>query len=104
MAQSKDKKIQEVEKHPENEASIHLTLRESLRLLEMIDNPPPRNARFLQAQARYEQKMSIETGSTHITPAGGNVFADLGFEPEEAEALLTESRRIIFEKLAIKDL
>ena len=23
----------------------------------------------------------------HITPAGGNVFADLGFEPAEAAAL-----------------
>lgn len=37
----------------------------------------------------------------HITPVGGNVFADLGFEP--AEALKAESQRIISEKLAIKD-
>lgn len=47
--------------------------------------------------------MSIETTSTHITPVGGNVFADLGFEPAEAAALKTESQRIIWEKLAIKD-
>jgi len=47
--------------------------------------------------------MSIETQSMHITPAGGNVFADLGFEPEEASALKAESQRIISEKLAIKD-
>jgi predicted XRE-type DNA-binding protein len=47
--------------------------------------------------------MSIETKSTHITPVGGNVFADLGFEPEEAAALKAESQRIISEKLAIKD-
>ncbi len=46
--------------------------------------------------------MSIETQSMHITPAGGNVFADLGFEPEEAAALKAESQRIISEKLAIK--
>jgi len=45
----------------------------------------------------------IETGSAHITPAGGNVFADLGFEPEEAAALKANSNRIISEKLAIKD-
>lgn len=47
--------------------------------------------------------MSIETKITHITPAGGNVFADLGFEPEEAAALKAESQRIISEKLAIRE-
>lgn len=47
--------------------------------------------------------MSIGTKSTHITPVGGNVFADLGFEPEEAAALKAESQRIISEKLAIKE-
>jgi hypothetical protein len=39
--------------------------------------------------------MSIETKSTHITPAVGNVFADLGFEPADATALKTESQRVI---------
>ena len=47
--------------------------------------------------------MSIETKSMHITPVGGNVFADLGFEPQEAAALQAESKRIISEKLAIKE-
>lgn len=47
--------------------------------------------------------MSIETQSMHITPVGGNVFADLGFEPAEAAALKAESQKIISEKLAIKD-
>jgi predicted XRE-type DNA-binding protein len=47
--------------------------------------------------------MSIATKSMHVTPVGGNVFADLGFEPEEAAALQAESRRIISEKLAIKE-
>ena len=46
--------------------------------------------------------MSIETKSMHITPVGGNVFADLGFAPEEAKALKDESQRIISEKLSIK--
>jgi predicted XRE-type DNA-binding protein len=39
----------------------------------------------------------------HITPVGGNVFADLGFDPKEAAALKAESNRIISEKLAIKE-
>ena len=47
--------------------------------------------------------MNTETASTHTTPTGGNVFADLGFEPHEALALKAESQRMISEKLAIKD-
>jgi predicted XRE-type DNA-binding protein len=47
--------------------------------------------------------MSTDTKSMHITPVGGNVFADLGFEPAEAAALKAQSRRIISEKMAIKD-
>lgn len=47
--------------------------------------------------------MSIETKSMHITPAGGNVFSDLGFSPEEAASLKAASDRIISEKLAIKN-
>ena len=47
--------------------------------------------------------MSVETKSMHITPAGGNVFADLGFEQAEATALQERSKRIISEKLAIKE-
>jgi predicted XRE-type DNA-binding protein len=38
----------------------------------------------------------------HITPAGGNVFADLGFEPAEAAALFEQSHKAIAKKLAIK--
>ena len=47
--------------------------------------------------------MSTETKSSHITPVGGNVFADLGFEPDEAATLLAESQRVISAKLAIKE-
>jgi len=46
--------------------------------------------------------MKVETGVTHITPADGNVFADLGFEADEAIALQKRSQEIIDEKLAIK--
>ena len=38
----------------------------------------------------------------HITPVGGNVFADLGFEPVEAVALFEQSQKAIAKKLAIK--
>jgi uncharacterized protein (DUF1778 family) len=37
----------------ESESSIALTRRESLRLMELMENPPPRNKKFLQAQAKY---------------------------------------------------
>lgn len=45
----------------------------------------------------------IDTKIRHVTPEDGNIFADLGFGPEEAAALLAESDRIIVEKLAIKE-
>lgn len=44
--------------------------------------------------------MSIDTKSRHVTSVGGNIFADLGFEPEEAARLLAETDRVISEKLA----
>lgn len=47
--------------------------------------------------------MDIETKSMHITPVGGNIFADLGFEPKEAARMLAETDRAISEKLAIKE-
>ncbi len=40
--------------------------------------------------------------SAHITPAKGNVFADLGFDATEAAQLKAESQRVISKKLAIK--
>lgn len=46
-------------------------------------------------------KRNIKLG--HITPAGANIFAELGFDPNEAAKLLGESNKIISEKLAIKE-
>lgn len=40
--------------------------------------------------------------TAHITPVGGNVFADLGFGPSEAKALQAQVREVIAKKLAIK--
>lgn len=46
--------LEKAEKIIESESAILLTRRESLRLLALIDNPPPRNEKFMQAQARYQ--------------------------------------------------
>lgn len=46
--------------------------------------------------------MNSEQIITHTTPADGNVFADLGFETEEASKLLAETDAAISAKLAIK--
>lgn len=46
--------------------------------------------------------MNPESVITHITPADGNVFADLGFQAAEASKLLAETDAIISAKLAIK--
>ena len=50
-----------------------------------------------------EAKMHIETESTHITPAEGNVFADLGFEPAKAKALLIESNRVTSNIFSVRE-
>ena len=34
---------------------------------------------------------SLPSGTTHVTPAGGNIFRDLGFPPAEAENLKIRS-------------
>ena len=55
--------LEKAEKVIESESAIVLTRRESLRLLEMIESPPQRNAKFLQAQARYQERKN-NVGST----------------------------------------
>ncbi len=40
--------------------------------------------------------------SAHITPVGGNVFADLGYSPAEAKALQAQVKQVIAKKMAIK--
>ena len=47
----------------------------------------PRTRRAGQAQ----DHPSLLAGTTHVTPPGGNVFADLGFPPHEAENLKIRS-------------
>lgn len=54
--------LEKAEKVIESESTIVLSRRESLRLLELIENPPPRNEKYLEAQARY-QRMKTDAGS-----------------------------------------
>jgi predicted XRE-type DNA-binding protein len=42
-----------------------------------------------------EGEGEIAMGVTHVTPAGGNVFADLGFAEPEAESLKIRSTLMI---------
>lgn len=45
----------------------------------------------------------IQTQIRHVTPAGGNVFLDLGFDTEEADRLKAEADHIITIKIAIRE-
>lgn len=45
--------LEKAERVIERESTLVLTRAESLRLLALMENPPPRNEKFLQAQARY---------------------------------------------------
>lgn len=47
--------------------------------------------------------MSKVRKTGHVTPPDGNVFLDLGFDPDLAAALQVESQRIIAEKMAVKE-
>ena len=60
--------LEKADKVIESESTIVLTRRESLRLLELIENPPPRNEKFLQAMNRY-QRMKNNDLSTTEQPA-----------------------------------
>lgn len=54
--------LERAEKIIESQSTITLTRRESLRLLELLDAPPPRNDKFIQAQARY-RRAKVDTGT-----------------------------------------
>jgi predicted XRE-type DNA-binding protein len=46
--------------------------------------------------------MNIDTEVRHVTKAGANLFAELGFAPEEAERLQAASREQINHTLLLK--
>ena len=35
--------------------------------------------------------LDADLKSSHVTPVGGNVFADLGFSPKQAKAMLADA-------------
>jgi uncharacterized protein (DUF1778 family) len=51
--------MEKAEKIIESESTIVLTRRESLMILDLIENPAPRNAKFLEAQARYLRTKNV---------------------------------------------
>ena len=53
--------------------------------------PATRRSAGSNARPRVVRERVYE-GTTHVTPADGNVFADLGFPPAEAENLLLRSQ------------
>jgi uncharacterized protein (DUF1778 family) len=58
--------IEKADKVIESETLMVLSKRESLRLFEMIENPPPRNEKFLQAQVRYQRmKNHVDSAIEH---------------------------------------
>ena len=65
--------LEKAERVIESESTLVLTRKESLRLLELIENPPPRNDKFIQAQARYEKTKSDAKSDAiaHVDSAAG---------------------------------
>lgn len=51
---------------------------------------------------KHTTEIIPDSATGHITPIGGNVFADLGFDKAEATALQQQTREVIAKKLAIK--
>jgi uncharacterized protein (DUF1778 family) len=56
--------LEKAEKVIESESTMVLTRRESLRLLDLIENPPARNEKFLQAMARYQGTKNNDLSAT----------------------------------------
>lgn len=73
------------ERIPELAENFHFVAPVEYELRVVVPNPQ------LSACAGAAQEPTADTGISHITPAGGNVFADLGFPPEEAALLKAET-------------
>lgn len=62
--------------------------RRSAGEVDRVDSEVRQEKRGVGDQRGYDgEEASGLAGSEHMTPAGGNVFADLGFPPDEAENL-----------------
>jgi len=60
------------------DTTIVLTRRESLEILEMIENPPPRTAKFIEAMARYRKQKICHAIATLVEHADIEQCADTG--------------------------
>jgi len=87
------------QKIPKNEEWLHAPgMKAKLaRADEWFRDNPPSETDLDELERQLEEHQVI----THVTPAGANIFLDLGFPPNEAEALLAESDRQIAEKVGI---
>ena len=66
--------LEKAEKVIESESTIVLSRRESLRLLEMLEDPPARNENFLQAQACYLNVKTNADGFEQMADHPQNLF------------------------------
>ena len=56
--------MEKAEKVVESEARITLTRRESLRLLELLENPPPWNDKLKKLMADYKERRTDDSDSS----------------------------------------
>jgi uncharacterized protein (DUF1778 family) len=56
--------LEKADKVIESESTVILTRRESLRLLELIENPPPKNAKLKKLMADYEKGRADDRDSS----------------------------------------
>jgi predicted RNase H-like HicB family nuclease len=59
-------------------APLVLTRRETIEMLEMMENPPPRNAKFVEAMDRYRKHKIRATIATLLQHAAVEQCADTG--------------------------
>jgi predicted RNase H-like HicB family nuclease len=59
-------------------APLVLTRRETIEMLEMMENPPPRNAKFVEAMDRYRKHKISEAIATLLQHAAVEQCADTG--------------------------
>lgn len=85
--------------HPadDKESPIILTSRESLRLLELIENPPPRNEKFVQAMNRYQA--SIDEPRLATQDDGPLANEDISNLRKVAEPMLPKGKIISMRSL-----
>lgn len=71
---------------------------------QIVTYEPSQFLQRLDEQAAHDLAMDAgKTGTKHTTPADGNVFADLGFAPDDATMMKANSDRMILAKRVLKE-